>query len=399
MTIIESHKEIMVATLYIDNIVEKTMPSQTYNIKFRQGDFFYNTADVTQNTELLATFPFKKEDVVIWANQAQPGANITTVVDIFDPKLSGIIMNPDYDFGNTFLPGNITFNDSFNKLTFDLTNPPPASSDISESSNINGQLTIKSTNPTVKDITLDVSEGSNIQWKQDATNSWKPEFSIDTELLSKNIPFTDTDGGKSYITVNTMNPRCKYRPTCTMKHWHYSGKCNTQIITNPDGTSYCKCVCTGVPVFDDNPHSHCDTYNLNPNGSASGPTGNQPDTGSLGLIQAIQGIKMNLTANFPEPQFGSAGENVTMEYAKDDKLNNFKEETEEIRKLIYQYYTAVAENIKLQKSLSNNSNKDVTMSQAMMDATVQYKTEYLNVFNIVVGVFCAGGYIYIMSKK
>ena len=68
-----------------------------------------------------------------------------------------------------------------------------------------------------------------------------------------------------------------------------------------------------------------------------------------------------------------------------------------IRELVYQYYIEVNKNIQLQKTLHNNNNKDVTMSQTMMDANVQYKSQYLNVFNIVAGIFCVSGYIYIMQ--
>lgn len=363
-------------------------------MKFRQGDFFYNTMDTTKNVDLLATFPFQSENVVKWANQVSPDSNITSINDIFDPKISGIIMNPAYDFGNTFLPGNMTFNDNFNKLTFDLTNPPPASTNINESAKINGKLIVKSTNPNIKDTSLDISKG-NINWTQDVTNSWQPEFSVNTELSQEEISFRDTDGGISYITKNTANPRCKYRKKCTLNHWHYSKGCTTQTIKHPNGTTSCKCVCKGVPVFSDEPHSHCDSYTLQTDGSATGPTGKQNVPKSLGLIQTIQGIKLNLTGSFPQAKYGSAGGNITMGYTNETTLLN---NDAKIRELVCKYYAKVNENIQLQKSIHTNSNIDTTMSQSMMDATVQYKSEYLNVFNIVAGIFCASGYIYILSK-
>lgn len=358
-------------------------------MKFRQGDFFYNSLDTTKNAELLATFPFQSSELIKWANQVKPDANIQSITNIFDPQISGIIMNPDFDFGNTFLPGNMVFNDNFNKLTFDLINLPNNLTDSNKFSAINGNLTIIPNSG--RSSTLDISSG-RINWRQDVTNSWKPDFKLNADVKKKDIPFIDTDGGTSYITQTTNNPRCKYRETCTLNHWHYE-RCTQQIIRNNDGSTYCKCVCSGNPVFSNVPHSHCDSYDLNADGSASGPTGKQNQPNNLALLQMIKGIKMNLTGNFPKPQYGTAGGNLNMAYKNEPVLLN---NDMKIRELIHRYYMEVHKNIQLQKTLHNNNNKDVTMSQTMMDANVQYKSQYLNVFNIVAGIFCVSGYIYIM---
>jgi hypothetical protein len=380
----------MFLRLYLD-IIKIQMPSQSYNMKFRQGDFFYNSLDSTKNIELLATFPFESAAVIRWANEVSPGVNISSITNIFDPQISGIIMNPNFDFGNTFLPGNMVFNTNFNKITFDLVNPP-AGSNTNKFSAINGNLVLYP-NSTGPPSTLDISSGK-INWSQDLTNSWDPQFDVKADVKQADIPFTDTDGGTSYITQTTNNPRCKYRKTCTLNHWHYSGACSQQIIKQPNGSTYCKCVCSGEPVFSGEPHSHCDAYELNANGSASGPTGIQNQPNNLGLLQMIKGIKMNLTGNFPKSPFGGAGGNVEMGYKNEATLLN---NDAKIRELVYQYYIEVNKNIQLQKTLHNNNNKDVTMSQTMMDANVQYKSQYLNVFNIVAGIFCVSGYIYIMQ--
>jgi len=367
------------------------MPSQTYNMRFRQGDFFYNSLDTTKNMDLLATFPFEPAAVINWANEVSPGANISSITNIFDPQISGIIMNPNFDFGNTFLPGNMVFNNNFNKITFDLINPP-AGSTSDKFSAINGNLTIFP-NSTGRPSTLDISSGQ-INWRQDITNSWESGFNVKADVKKGDIPFIDTDGGTSYITQTTDNPRCKYRKTCTLNHWHYSGACSQQIIKKNDGSTYCKCVCSGEPVFSGEPHSHCDTYELNANGSATGPTGEQNQPNNLGLLQMIKGIKMNLTGNFPKSSFGGAGGNVEMGYKNEATLLN---NDAKIRELVYRYYGEVNKNIQLQKTLHNNNNIDVTMSQSLKDANVQYKSQYLNVFNIVAGIFCVSGYIYIMQ--
>jgi hypothetical protein len=117
------------------------MPSPTIDIKYRQGDFFYNTVDKSQNADLLRTFPFSNQAVIKWANKIVAGSQpIVSITDIFDPQISGIILNPANDFENSFLKGNMIFNDSFNQITFDLTNPPPLSTQSSESANINGNI-------------------------------------------------------------------------------------------------------------------------------------------------------------------------------------------------------------------------------------------------------------------
>ena len=385
------------------------MPSQTINIKYRQGDFFYNTADKSKNADLLKTFPFSNKSLITWANKVgKLEKRIVSITDIFDPQVSGIILNPANDFENSFLKGNLVFNNSFNQITFDLTNPPKSNTEESESTDINGTVTLVSSNPEIGDIDLDINPGSSISWTQDATNSWKPNVDIDTVLLSEDIPlapikFTDTDGGISKITMTTENPRCKYRETCTLNHWHYSGSCQTQIITNNEtGSTYCKCICSGVPVFDDSPHSHCDTYTVNSDGTGTTAVGTTSAPKGLGLLQimdsikGIQGVKMNLSADFPQAKFGSSGGNVSLEYKNAEAL---KKTDEQIRHMVFQYYQKVNENIQIQKQINTNQNKDTTMSQSMVDATVQYKTEYLNVFNIVAGIFCVSGYIYIMGKK
>jgi len=375
------------------------MPSPSYNIKYRQGDFFYNTIDPTKNVDLLSTFPFTKEKVIMWAKQVG-NTNIDSINDIFDPQISGIIMNPEYDFGNTFLPGNIKFNDNFNALSFNLSNPVTFSGTPGEKNvKISGNVIISQSG---KPITLDISNSSSeLSYTQDSMNNLGPKIDINA-FLSEDIPFTDTDGGQSTIIKTTNNPRCKYRKTCTIDHWHYSGGCKTQITqrTSEDGTAmtHCTCICTGAPVFNNEPHSHCDELTINPDGTAKTNDGNNRPIPDSYLLQTIHNIKLNLTAEIYKTETGVSanGNSVSLGYKNADTL---KETDKQIRHLIVKYYNEVYNNIQLQTHVQSTSNKDVTMSQSMMDATVQYKTEYLNVFNIVVGIFCVSGYIFIMGKK
>jgi hypothetical protein len=390
------------------------MPSPNFIINYKPGDFFYDTINPENNADVLASFPFSKESVIKWANKvANPNPPINQITDIFDPQISTIIINEKYDFKNTFLPGNITFNSNFNNLTLSLTGSSVNGSTDGGSSFVNditpqiagisGNIVIQSNGqPT----TLEINKGndSNIQWKQDATNAWQPTFDINT-ALSQEIPFTDVDGGQSTVIMTSNNPRCKYRKTCTMNHWHYSGPCNTQITTASDGSTTCKCICTGVPVFNSEPHSHCDSYNINPDGTVTTPLGGQSAPEGIGLIAAIQGMKMNLTANFPQSSFfsdfyggdspGSPGSKISLPFNESEAL---KKNEELIRQMIFNYYKEVNQNIELQKKIQAKGNKEVSASQALTDANVKYKTEYLNVFNTVAGIFGVAGYIYLVGQ-
>jgi hypothetical protein len=429
------------------------MPASSFLIKYKASDFYYNTTDQSENSDLLASFPFTQQSVIKWANEVSKiEPPILAISDIFDPQINNIILNPDYDFKNTFLPGNIIFNDDFNRLTLNLTGEDGSigsrgsssgssfgrgsSSDSSsggfnisnnlsdQTASISGNIELKPSSPDQKPTTLAINMGkdSNINWKQDETNSWKPTFDINA-AISKEFPFTDIDGGESTIIMTTENPRCKFRKTCTINHWHYSGACKTQIITGANGGTSCKCICTGVPVFNNAPHSHCDAYTINPDGTVLSATGDTTAPTGIGLVAAIQGMKMNLTANFPQSPFfednnenssfssyfrgsnkrsntiggqgGVGGSDVSMPFGNSSKLD---QNAATIRNLIYDYYYQVNENIKLQTTIQDKGNKDITSQQILSDANTEYRKGYLNVFNIIVGIFGTGGYIYLMSK-
>lgn len=398
------------------------MPAPTFTLQYKPSDFFYNIVDTGKNADLLASFPFNEKKLIVWANKvANPEPPITSISDIFDPQISSIILNPTYDFKNTFLPGNMVFNDNFEKIALGLSGSGITNNISPETASISGQIILQPTSPDQKPTTLEINTGkdSNIEWKKDESNIWQPSFDINA-ALSQEIPFTDIDGGQSTIITTSDNPRCKYRKTCTMNHWHYSGPCKTQIIKARNGSTSCKCVCTGVPVFSDTPHSHCDSYNINANGTADTPVGQQQSPAGLGLVAAIQGMKLKLNAQFPQSQFLSDGSgandgtgvsdgtgttdatgatgvsNISLPY-KDS--NTLIQNDKIIRKLIADYYFQVSENIRVQQTIKGRGIKDVTSQQVLMDATVQYKTEYLKVFNIIVGIFGAGGYIYLMNQS
>jgi hypothetical protein len=384
------------------------MPASTISLKYKPNDFFYNVGDPTQNADLIASFPFQKEKVVEWANRVanlEPPLISDTIIDIFDPKISLVILNADYDFKNSFLPGNMVFNDKFDTLTMNLTGISTSniSNKISpQSALITGNIVLKPISTNDKPTTLEINSGvtSNINWKRDETNAWQPDFDINAGL-SQQIPFTDIDGGKSTLIMTSGNPRCKYRGVCTMKHWYYSGGCTTNIVEE-GGKTRCVCNCLGTPVLGKGEaHSHCDPYTINENGSVSTPQGPVTPPTGLGLVAAIQGIKMNLKASFPPSQFfdtatDGIGGNISLPFSNTEQL---LQNSQAIRELVFDYYSAVNENITLQKTILEKGSKDITSKQALKDANVHYKTEYLNVFNIITGIAGAAGYIFLLLNE
>jgi hypothetical protein len=81
------------------------------------------------------------------------------------------------------------------------------------------------------------------------------------------------------------------------------------------------------------------------------------------------------------------------------KNYDFGNHDKAIRKLIYDYYYELNRNIQLRNVIITNDTLDITASQALLDANVQYKKEYLHLFNIFSGILFASGYIYIMYKS
>jgi hypothetical protein len=382
------------------------MPSSTVSVGFKPGDFFYNTSDTNKNTNLLATFPFgqtpeSKQKLIDWANdKTNTDPPITSISDIFDPKISKIILNPDYDFTGTFLPGNMTFNDNFNALAIEFSQAAQDALTVMEKSSIiTGNILLIPNSGAPLTLAINSSSNGSINWKQDETNSWKKNFQVSTGKLSDQIPFTDSDGVVSNIIMTTDNPRCKYRENCTLKHWHYNtctSKINTKTVNGKTVTT-CNCSCSGGPVYNDTPHSHCDNYTINSDGTATTAVGTTDSPAGVDLLSIISSIKLDLSANFPGAPFNvGPGGNVELPYKDEADL---KKGDENIRKLVFDYYFYVDQNRELQQTVQKTGVKDSTMKQAIIDATVEYKNEYLNVFNIVAGIFGVVGYIYLMTRN
>ncbi len=362
------------------------MPEQTYNIGYRPNDFFYRP----ENVDLEATIPFHKGNLVLWAKSKDisnniPSNNIT--IDIFNINVTKVVKTNKNSFIDDYLPGNINIYQKFNNRVTNLGAP----NNVSKSN----KDTISSGNITLAGYELDIKPQGKFEY---TTNSFG-EITSNQEISLSNIgindlggiPFTEPNQTTSYISLNTANPRCKYQDNCTIDHWHYNS-CKKQTVTKLDGTTYCRCVCTGPKTKDANPHSHCSPFDINENDQT---------VGSISYVAKIAALLNDLTRKFEKTEDATGtvsanGENITIGYYyKPDLSNN----DYNIRTKLYEYYVALIDNKEYQANIQTNSTLDTTASQALADANVKYKKEYLHLFNIFSGILFVSGYIYVMNKS
>jgi hypothetical protein len=164
---------------------------------------------------------------------------------------------------------------------------------------------------------------------------------------------------------------------------------------NKDGTSYCRCVCTGPKTNDGEPHDHCVPFNISQT-NADGTVNRDFFQASLAAL-----IKKITVSIKKEPDiYASSGSNGKLTYPYQDLWSTtFSTDDLATRTLIYNYYYELNRNIELRKKIIANDSLDNSASQALLDANVKYKKEYLHLFNIFSGILFASGYIYIMYKS
>lgn len=234
-------------------------------------------------------------------------------------------------------------------------------------------------------------------------------------------------GGPEYITATDVNPRCRYQPSCKDTHQHTT--CRTQIKKDKDGNSYCECVCDDSIINDGLPHTHCNPYyvgDANASGSGSGSDGKSAEYTSkygndpkYGYDAVLDTLYNGATGQYLQWQIANQSFKRFNDSIKEMKFNisdilpsingvdlttsaSYTQENinkdQSIREVIYNYYIAVANNKDLQKQVLTNSSFDATANQSIKDATISYRTKYLELFNIISGIFMATGYIYLYSK-
>jgi hypothetical protein len=388
------------------------MPEQTFNIGYGFNDFFYDS----DNKQLKKTLPFDKEKLINWVNSKDTSLHIPNddTIDFFDARITKVVFTPSNkdDFIKKYLPGNILIKglNNFSNNTFSNFNGRNTDVTIITSGNGNdnkkyalekGSITLGMTGQTDKPIIYDFSN----EISQSSIN-YKTDGSIDVESTIINgsnnmIEEEKTEPGlnvKTYITNHTTNPRCKYtKQKCTTNHWHYKS-CTTQTFYNPDGTSYCRCICKGPSVIDNSPHDHCSPYAVK-NVTNNNNTDTDTDTDKITLTNSISRLISDIKVSVKAARNDGVEKGVESKFNFDyNHINDLKNNDLEIRTLLYNYYYELNRNIELRDLIIKNDSIDSTSKQALLDANVKYKKEYLQLFNIFSGVFFVSGYIYIMNK-
>lgn len=387
------------------------MPEQSFNIGYGFNDFFYDKS----NVQLEKTIPFNKNNLITWVNSKDSNASVTTADKFFDVKITKVVFNPTNkdDFINKYLPGNILINglnhfsnntfSNFDERTSDVTIVPNNGTYDKTYALEKGNITLKidnSTKPIIYDFSLDES---SINYKKDG--------SIDVDSKFRNGSTIQTEeeitepglsaGVKTYITNHTTNPRCKYTKKdnqCTKDHWHYQS-CTTQTFYNPDGTSYCRCVCKGPSVKNDTPHDHCSPYVVKEQTNDNAITDTNIENKKITLTNSISSLISDIKVSVKAAKNDSVATGVKTNF--DFAYNHYtdlKNNDLEIRTVLYNYYYELNRNNELRDLIIHNDSIDSTSKQALLDANVKYKKEYLQLFNIFSGIFFVSGYIYIMNK-
>ena len=316
----------------------------TYPINYDDSTFF------SSDQNIIATFPFELSKVIDWAKQAPnrplTPTEATKVVDLFDSRLSEVITNPDNNFANTFLPGNIYLNDNFGPFAVSTANASPSNSFVKTSLTINGS----------------VYNGTQV---------------------------TSTTGSTSFLLGTPGNQRVIYQPVCTVNHLHFPKGCSVQQVINSKGDYY-KCICAGTPMFNSNPHSHCSEFTNSETDPQTAINKSYYNKGGMNSRDSQTQSSSGGTSG------GSSNGTYDVNYAN---ANGLTQTDTLIRQIIYEYYCAVNKNILYKTALKKNQSLSNTANQALKDSTVKYKNQYLTMFNLISGIIIAGGYIYTLRKS
>lgn len=397
------------------------MPEETYSIGFGKNDFFYSTSDKDKLDNLLLTIPFNNINTLKeWCKtkitsqtdkkKIEELSNVTNI--IFNPIISDIILaniaNKN-DFINNYMPGNISINNNFNSIGLNMLAPT-----TSEKYNapIRGNIEVTTNNKKIQKMYIDISSGISSTLDYSTQNGkLNPGITVNAETKNNNAMLEynpvggsvlNPDGTKQEITVsaNTTNPRCKFVNNCTENHAYYASCKTIIIVDDKTNESYCKCVCTGAQLLnpDNKPHSHCNSVDINENGSNTGGlnagwvTNYLKDTTLMGVIN---NIKMNLTATVMGTDGSNIDGNLVATYTNSGGLN---QKDLEIRTAIYNYYAEVIKNRNLQADIMDKQTFNNTANLISQDATHNYRKQYLELFNVTTGIFLASAYIYISMK-
>lgn len=369
------------------------MPGESY---YNMGvkDFFYNKDTANK---IITSIPFDTENFKTWLFSSNSKNKYEGKYDgnVFMSNVVNYVTDNSLNFINIFLPGNINLSQNINTTTSNVTggsimvnsskfdlNPNPTKESGYNSYNVYQSNTSAEDDNQYMELN---SSGNSVMYnKKDITNS-------------------SYRGGvtRTYISLNTKNPKCQYTTNCTAKHEY--NDCHTQIVKEPDGGTHCKCICNATGKIGDGvkPHTHCSPINIDENttlindinnnsyniSSSGGGGGGGEGSNSFyqnyinnsKLLSAIQSIKLRLNLDESDNTDTSP---VNIQF--------------DIRNLIYKYYIEIYRNIDYQKQIQNYQSNP--SEQALSDANNLYKHKYLDLFNVLSGIFLVSSYIYILTR-
>ena len=327
------------------------MSNTIYSIKYDNNSFF------SSNPNVKNTFPFEVSAVIDWAKDKYLSYQYKNTDNLFEEELSKVIIKNQAVFIDDFLLNNASFNSDFSGNLFLSTEFEEAEPTASES----GPDDIK-----VGDYTFN-----------------------GTRITSRN-------GSTSYVIGKPGVQRVNFQPTCTINHMHFPGPngCTVQKYTNAKEETYYKCLCTGTPVFNAEPHAHCSefTNNIqNPQTAYNTAYSSKAATTSM--------MSMTSTASkLTQTQMGNNIDDTAVFDLEYENSEDLKRLNYSIRAIIYEYYKAVKENVDYRNAIEKRQKSIDTQELALTDSTVKYKKEYLTAFNLLTGIIVVGGYIYGMNK-
>ena len=439
------------------------MPKETYNIGYSPKDFFYSTDSTEEkNKETLIneTLNFNVSPLIEWCNSmiiagtsvdisagtpaipdqtliekcnsvlaagtaAGTAAGISLIpkdnlanVTIFDDRIINIVKQYPSKFIDEFLPGNLKISNKYQNIGVTFNGQFSSEDADGRLSKTNAKADVDfHTGSKLENIGMSgnyktTTDGTLIL-NIDEIQTAMPDYPIDDGIIrdpqtgKPATPPVNNPAGKILLIASDINPRCKFQPTCTINHEHYA-KCKTQLFSDKNGKTYCKCVCSGPISTDGKEHQHCSPYNVKNPGDPGydekidggyndfmGFTGDGNNLTYSSFNNSVSNLKVELNGMFPAIK----GDAASMIASYGDADNTNIEIDKNIRATVYDYYLEVYENKRLQKILLSNSSFDSTAMQSMKDANMAYKVKYLELFNIVSGIIMASGYIYIFAKK
>lgn len=255
----------------------------------------------------------------------------------------------------------------------------------------NGPRTIQETfvgggSPVPVDVTVTSKDGNGEVYASNAFVKQTSDGKLGVTIKFRDQKTIVTESGEK-LTVSsvTSNPVCYFNDNCVKKHNHYKS-CKQQIFKNEDGSTYCKCICSGGITFDDIPHSHCEERTLENfvEGFNTETVASNGDTITYSIDLPAQPPAGTSSAGYGDYSYSDVDKDV-------NKMN--------VSAYIADYYIAMCENKKKALEIEEILQKTSSGDQLFADANTAYSTQYQRMINISLCILAVGGSFYFVLKN